>query len=247
METQKHNVDVFSQDVADGGGYVYTGERLSSVLANTRITEAMAELYPLTGKRLLDLGCGDGTYSLDLLRYGAGFVLGVDPSETAVAVAAKKADKVALADKVRFQAGNIYDLSLDESFDCIVLRGVLHHLPDAAKALKAISPLSNNVLIIEPNGNNPILKIIEKASRYHQEHEEQSFSPRLIRKWCKAAGFEITVKSLFVNLVPMFCPDWMARLLKLVEPVVERLPIIRNICCGQYIILASRANTVKVK
>jgi predicted RNA methylase len=107
----KANVSIFSRDVAEGGSYAYTSERLSAVFANKRITEAFAALYPMEGKRLLDLGCGDGTYSLELLRLGADFVVGIDPSEAAVAAASKKSDQAAFTEKVRFQTGNIYDLS----------------------------------------------------------------------------------------------------------------------------------------
>jgi hypothetical protein len=122
-----------------------------------------------------------------------------------------------------------------------VLRGVLHHLPDAAKALKAVSSLSDNVLIMEPNGMNPMVKLIEKTSRYHIEHEEQSFMYSTIHRWLHEAGYSHYSLKL-VNLVPMFCPDWMARLCKLAEPVVENLLFVRNVCCGQYIILATKAN-----
>ena len=83
-ERIKANVSAFNRDVSQDGSYAYTQERLSSVLANRRITEAFEALYPMAGKRLLDLGCGDGTYSLDLVNLGAALVLGVDPSEAAV-------------------------------------------------------------------------------------------------------------------------------------------------------------------
>jgi SAM-dependent methyltransferase len=240
-ETTKTNVSVFNRDVVEKGFYAYTGERFSAMLANKRITEALAALYPIKGKRLLDLGCGDGTYSLELLRLGADFVVGIDPSEAAVTAASRKSDQMGFAGKARFETGNIYDLSLNEHFDGIVLRGVLHHLPDAAKALKAVSALSDNILIMEPNGMNPVLKIIEKTSRYHIEHEEQSFLYFTIRRWLYEAGYSHCLLRL-VNLVPMFCPDWMARVCKFVEPVVENFPIVRNICCGQYIILATKTN-----
>jgi len=239
METQKHNVDVFNQDVSASGSYAYTVNRLSSVLANKRISDAFAAIYPPQGKRFLDLGCGDGTYSLELIQRGADFVLGIDPSEKAVTAATAKADKAGFTDKARFQVGNIYDLSLTEHFDCIVLRGVLHHLPDAGKALRAVAPFAPNVLIMEPNGTNPVVKIIEKTSRYHIEHEEQSFPLSTLRRWLFEAGFtQFTCNH--VNLVPMFCPDWLAKVCKFMESTFEAIPFIRNISCGQYIILSSK-------
>jgi 2-polyprenyl-3-methyl-5-hydroxy-6-metoxy-1,4-benzoquinol methylase len=235
----KNNVSVFSRDVAETGSYAYTGDKLSSALANERITQAMVAIYSLHGKRILDLGCGDGTYSLELVKRGAAALVGIDPSEAAVAAASAKAKEAGLEDKMKFITGNIYELSLSEKFDCIVLRGVLHHLPDAGRALQAVASLADNVLLMEPNGTNPVLKIIEKTSRYHIEHEEQSFTLRTITKWLNNAGFPF-VRCDHTNLVPMFCPDWMARVCKVVEPLVEALPLIRNIACGQYIIRASR-------
>ena len=46
-------------------------------------------------------------------------------------------------------------------FDLIILRGVLHHVLDPAEAIRQCAARTNALLIIEPNGNNPILKLIE--------------------------------------------------------------------------------------
>jgi 2-polyprenyl-3-methyl-5-hydroxy-6-metoxy-1,4-benzoquinol methylase len=239
MKTRKHNVDVFSQDAEEYGGYLYySEEKLSSFLANERILKGMAKVYDFHGVRLLELGCGDGTSTLDMLSLGAAFIHGVDAAPGAIAVAGKKADKLGLSGKCSFSVGDLYTEKIDGTYDCVVFSRVLHHLPDPEKAVARAAQWSNNVLIIEPNGNNPVLKIIEKCSRYHREHEEQSFSTRLIRQWLETAGFGVTAHA-YVNLVPMFCPDWMARLCKFAEPLVENLPFIRAVCCGQYIVLAS--------
>lgn len=236
---QKKNVSVFNRDVSENGSYAYTANHLSSMLANARITHALDTIYPVQGKRLLDLGCGDGTYSIELARLGAGFVVGIDPAETAIAAAKEKAKQAGVAEKTRFEEGNIYSLDIQEHFDCIVLRGVLHHLPDQGKAISAIASLSEHMLIVEPNGTNPVLKILEKFSAYHIEHEEQSFLLSTIKQWLHHAGFK-QVTCHYVNLVPMFCPDWMARTCKIFEPIVEKMPLVRNIACGQYIILSSK-------
>lgn len=235
----KKNVSVFSRDVSEGGSYAYTGERLSSRLANERISTAVNHIYPVKGKRILDIGCGDGTYSLELFTQGAESVLGIDPSTSAIEAARNKAEAAGVSAHVTFQPGNIYDLALTETFDCIVLRGVLHHLPNAAKALQAIAPFASALVIVEPNGTNPILKLIEKTSTYHKEHEEQSFLYPTIKTWLINAGLT-TIDCHYINLVPYFCPDWMAKLCRIVEPVVETLPFVRNIACGQYVILAKK-------
>jgi hypothetical protein len=116
---------------------------------------------------------------------------------------------------------------------------VLHHLPDPARAISGLKAFGGTVVVLEPNGNNPVLKLLEKYSRYHVEHEERSFSPSLIHSWFTNNGFRVTHSKVF-NLVPMFCPDWMAKVLRIVGPFVERLPLIKGIACGQVVIVARK-------
>ena len=238
--TIKKNVSKFDDDVRQTGSYAYTSDRLSSRLANAAISRAVAEANDWKGKRVLDIGCGDGTYTLEFPGLGVAEVVGIDPTEVAIEAGQAKARNAGLTGEIRFEVGNIYELGslLDEGrFDCIVLRGVLHHLPDAERAIAALSGFKGTIVILEPNGYNPVLKILEKVSRYHIEHEERSFSPRSIRAWLTGSGFH-DVSSRVINLVPYFCPDWMAKGLKLIEPVIESLPVIRSFSCGQVVIVA---------
>ena len=58
----------FNQDAKVGRGYVYTSaDRLSARLSAERLTLAVREMIDLKGKRVIDIGCGDGTYTIELL------------------------------------------------------------------------------------------------------------------------------------------------------------------------------------
>jgi hypothetical protein len=46
---------------------------------------------------------------------------------------------------------------------------------------------------------------------------------------------------LWAGFVPMFCPDWWARAAKRVEPLVERVPLVRHLGCAVYVFAAGRA------
>lgn len=241
-KTIKDNVHRFDDDVRKTGSYAYTAEKLSAQYANERISKSIANCYEFSGKRILDLGCGDGTYTLEFPSLGATEVLGIDPAEVAVEAANRRAKNAGLEAVVGFEAGNIYELREqlgDRRFDCVVLRGVLHHLPDPKKAVECASLMANTVIILEPNGYNPVLKLLERFSRYHIEHEERSFLPSTIKSWCESAGLNVTLIE-HLNLVPMFCPDWMAKACRRVEPIVEEIPVLREIGCGQCLIVASR-------
>ena len=118
--------------------------------------------------------------------------LGVDPATAAVARARRLAGSLNLKNCL-FRVGNIYELAVDptDCFDIAVLRGVLHHLPDPQRAVTVAVALAPVIMIVEPNGLNPILKMLERFSPYHLRHEEQSFLPRTVDTWCTNAGATI--------------------------------------------------------
>jgi 2-polyprenyl-3-methyl-5-hydroxy-6-metoxy-1,4-benzoquinol methylase len=240
--TINRNVSKFEEDILQTGSYAYTVERLSARLVNDRFSECIAKSFDFAGRTVLDIGCGDGSYTLEFPTLGVKEVVGMDPAAVAIEAANAKARKLGLDSTVKFEVGNIYTLApylADNRFDCIVLRGVLHHLPDPPRAIDGLATFGGTMIVLEPNGNNPVLKMIEKYSRYHIEHEERSFTPPLIRSWLTIAGFRVHSCKVF-NLVPMFCPDKIARFLNAIGPIVERLPLVRDFACGQSIIVARK-------
>jgi SAM-dependent methyltransferase len=228
---REKNIQKFNEDARTNDGYRYTSNaRISSKMANARISRAVAQLVDLTGKRVVDVGCGDGTYTEELVRMGAASVLGVDAAADAIALAATRPGVGA---KLEFRVATVDQLA-GEHFDVAVVRGLLHHLYEAGTAAASICAVADEIIVIEPNGYNPVLKVIEKVSKYHVEHEEKSFPPRRLDRWFEREG-AVVEGSLFIGLVPFFCPDAMARALKKVEPVFERTPLIRALSCAQYV------------
>ncbi|XP_053508217.1 ubiquinone biosynthesis O-methyltransferase, mitochondrial isoform X1 [Ictalurus furcatus] len=89
---------------------------------------------PLSGLRILDVGCGGGLLTEPLGRMGAE-VLGVDPVEVSVRTAELHSSlDPALRGRVRYRACTLEDLTEEqgneEAFDAIVASEVLEHLAD---------------------------------------------------------------------------------------------------------------------
>ena len=224
----------FDDDVGSRDAYAYSGDSapLSSRIAHARITETVLAAADFRGRKVLDVGCGDGFYTLQLLRAGPGDVLGVDLAMTALARARERANGKG---PIRFVKASVYDLApLGETFDIAVVRAVLHHLDRPAEAIAAIARVAREIVVVEPNGYNPGLKFNERFCGYHREHGEKSYPPFRIDRWCESAGGRIAGR-WFIGLVPTFCPEWMARTLKRIEPAVERIPVFRMIACAQYV------------
>ncbi len=227
----------YNLDLQEMDGYIYTGKkaRKSMDIFNRRASLAIERLIDLEGKSVIDIGCGDGTYSVELVtRMKAASVIGVEPSD-AWKIASKKYSH--LAPRVQFQCGKAYNLEFpNKCFDVSIMRGVLHHLDYPVKGLKEMLRVSKDVFLLEPNGYNPIVKLIEVLSPYHRVHGEKSYSPSTLYKWMKSLGGQFVGES-FSSLVPLFCPDILASFLNWLSPKWEALPLIPKVSCGLYCVL----------
>lgn len=226
----------FDRDARLRGGYVYTtNARLSSTLANGRLSRAVREATAFLGKSVLDIGCGDGTYTVELYETGGPVSMcAMEYADDALRLAATKV----AGRKIDLQRASAYALPYAAgSFDVACLRGVLHHLDDPALAIGEALRVAREVVLIEPNGYNPVLKIIEKLSPYHREHGEKSYAPLVLDRWIDRHGGTVTYRR-FAGLVPMFCPDWLAKTTKAIEPLVEALPGARAMTCAVYVAVA---------
>ncbi len=237
------NVRPFERDIAVHGGYLYAGERLSARLANARQTEAVLAATDFENARVIDIGCGDGTYTHELAALARPEqVHGVDLAREAIEVARSKGD----GDRtVSFEVASTYALPYaDDAFDLAVLRSVLHHVDRPLDALREAFRVAPTLVVVEPNGLNPGLKFNERYSEYHVEHGERSYPPRQLDRWVAALGAR-TVRRQWVGFVPTFSPDWYARMAKRVEPLFERTPGVMALACAQYVFTASRHQVMR--
>lgn len=230
---KERNINKFNQDIEHNKGYYYIkNPRLSCQLANQRLSKAIIEMSDLHNKSVIDIGCGDGTFTVELMKRNPRYILGIDAAKVAVKCAKKKSMKF---NNLDFCILDIYNLdSFHKKFDIAIVRGVLHHLYYIEKAIENISKIADEIIVVEPNGYNIILKIIEKTSKYHIEHEEKSYFFHHLDWWFRQNGGKLE-KASYCGIVPMFCPDIMALLLKKIEPLIEKIPFVRQLVCAVYV------------
>ncbi len=94
----------------------------------------------LSGKLVLDAGCGHGMVSIGFAMLGAD-VVAVDISEGAIEAAKRRAQEFGVSSKIRFIVDSLLDFKYPFQFDIIYSWGVLHHTGDTKRAFLNLSTL----------------------------------------------------------------------------------------------------------
>jgi 2-polyprenyl-3-methyl-5-hydroxy-6-metoxy-1,4-benzoquinol methylase len=99
-----------------------------------------AEFERWRGKKVLEVGCGIGTDTINFARHGAQ-VTALDLTEKSLEVARQRAKIYGLEDRIRFvqaDAERLCDFVPIEPYDLIYSFGVIHHTPHPERVIEQI-------------------------------------------------------------------------------------------------------------
>lgn len=123
--------------------------------------EIIQKLVPAaTYKRILDIGCGDGTLALDFVEKADQVTL-IDLSENMLILARQniKYHFPEEENKVHYFNGDFICFNENDRFDLILLIGVLAHVPNIGETFVKVSSLlkQNSVVVIQFSDSNHLL------------------------------------------------------------------------------------------
>ncbi|MGO9684901.1 MAG: class I SAM-dependent methyltransferase [Beijerinckiaceae bacterium] len=228
-------------DLAGEQGYAQAMYRSSDVESHVRgrlwrIAIEIAEILNIPpDAQVLEVGCG--AFANQVLTSYYRQVIGIDISEKAVRRAQLEA-----RENTTFEAIDLisFDYSLLPEFEAAFLIGILHHAKYATpNILKALVKKTSKMIVLEPNGNHLLRKLLEFTPSYRAAGEH-SFRRRELLALYEAAGWQVvTAKRL--NLFPNFTPGPAYRSLAPIKSKIERSRFWSLLCTVDLYGLKARA------
>ena len=188
------------------------------------------------GMEVLELGCGTGYFTKELVETGAR-VVAIDISPELLEIA----ERDIVAENVQFQVENAYAMGFEGGrFDAVIGSSVLHHL-EIEKALSEIFRVlkpGGKVCFTEPNMMNPqiaVQKNVPPIKRWLGDSpDETAFFRWGIAKRLRRHGFSEIEVAPFDFLHPSI-PRGLVQPMEAVCLSVEKVPILREIAGSLYI------------
>lgn len=133
----------------------------------------------------IDLGCGDGTITVEISRF-ARHVVGVDANPHAISAARKRAERER-RDNVEFRVGRIESLSEpDAAYDLVVFSQSLHHMAAPTQGMALAMRL------LRPGGRVIVVDLAPHTQAWVLDklgHRHLGFPPERLTTMLEDAGF----------------------------------------------------------
>lgn len=154
----------------------------------------------LSGKQVLDIGCGGGLLSEAMTRHGAR-VTGLDLGETTIEVATLHALESGLGIQYLRESAEQHATTHAGQYDVVTCLEMLEHVPDPASILHNIATLlrPGGQVVLSTLNRNPksylmaivgaeyLLKMLPKGTHTYA----QFIRPSELASWARTAGLEV--------------------------------------------------------
>lgn len=102
---------------------------------------------PVAGRSFLDVGCGNGLYSVELAKKGAGRVVGLDISPVMISRCQQSARKEGLEEQLTFIQTDLLEYEPDAQFDVSYGIGLFDYISDPLPVLKKMRAVTTDKTI----------------------------------------------------------------------------------------------------
>jgi len=221
--------------IEHGAGETWNWESPAGKLRWKRRVNMLKRML-IPDSKVLELGCGTGYFTHELVDTGAE-ITAIDISPELL----EEARKEFKALNVEFKVDNAYAMSFaDEYFDHVVGSSVLHHL-EISEALSEIFRVlkpGGHIAFTEPNMMNPQIALQKNIPyikrRMGDSPDETAYFKWQMKRLLREAGFDLIRVIPFDFLHPSV-PFGLIRTVSWIGNVAEKTPLLRDIAGSLYI------------
>ena len=113
-----------------------------------RLDITLQKLAPLSGKTVLDVGCGSGRFCFAYVQHGAKHVLGVDFASTMIDLARDYAKRLGVEDRCEFRVGKFPDAVPEGPFDASTAIGFFDYIDDPVAIIRAMREKTTETMVM---------------------------------------------------------------------------------------------------
>ena len=218
-----------------GAGEIWNWESPAGKLRWARRVKMLSKhLGP--GMSVLELGCGTGYFTRELIRSGAD-VVAIDVSPELLEIARANCS----GSNVRYEIQNASALSYpDAVFDSVVGSSVLHHLEieEALREIHRVLKADGTIYFTEPNMLNPQIAVQKNVPwvkrKLGDSPDETAFSRWSLRRMLEQTGYRAVRIDPFDFLHPK-TPVFLVGRLDVLGRFLENVPVVSEFAGSLYI------------
>ncbi len=170
------------------GSRMYSFSRIIPTMRNF-YKFVLEDLNSMDFQYVLDIGSGNGHVLTALAKMKQNFTgTGIDPSQQMISVAAKKAKKLGLGRRIRFEGGSSREIPRDEKYDVIYTTMSFHHWKEREKSIEGIMQRLN------PGGRFIVYEVTDDGSFSRRFVKTHLMEADTFRNIAKNAGLKIDLK-----------------------------------------------------
>ena len=162
----------FDRTAADAWAKLTSDAPVSGVRATVRagrdaMRAALLSWLPadLSGRRILDAGCGAGQFAIEAAKRG-GTVIAVDLSSTLLDLAQKRYREEKLEGSVDFRVGDMFDPGLGQFDHVVAMDSLIHYdAEDMLSVLEGFAARTANSILFTHAPKTPLLSLMHAAGK----------------------------------------------------------------------------------
>jgi len=135
--------------------YTHRKSKISNILDRIfrkdmyeRFAFTIKHCEPIRNRTFLDVGCGNGLYSLELSRKGARKVLGIDISEVMIGLCKQASEQEKLSERCKFEQTDLLAYDSSSRFDVSFGIGLFDYIKEPVPVLEKMRTLTTDKVIL---------------------------------------------------------------------------------------------------